>query len=245
MKSPLWWTLSFYSPMYKHIFFDLDHTLWDFEQNSKEALAEIFIEFKLHQLLHCSFEEFLEIYHQINHHYWDLYKKNKVSREALRNGRFIDTLIHFNCNDQSLANAISEDYILRSPYKKQLFDGAIRVLDYLSHKEYELHIITNGFNEVQFIKLTESGLLPYFKTITTSEQVGHNKPHDKIFLHALAQAGAKKTESIMIGDNFEADIEGALQTGISAIWFNPTKEVVQSNLSYKTIYHLLELEELF
>lgn len=230
--------------MFKHIFFDLDHTLWDFEQNSKEALQEIFSEFALHATLACSFEEFIKIYHAINHQYWDNYKHNKVTREALRNGRFIDTLKHFGYHNPTLAEAISEDYIRRSPYKKQLFEGALRVLDYLSHKGYILHIITNGFNEVQFIKLTESGLLPYFKTITTSEHVGHNKPNEKIFLHALSQAGAKKTESLMIGDNYEADIEGALLSGLEAIWFNPAKEEVKSALKFKTIAHLLELEEL-
>jgi putative hydrolase of the HAD superfamily len=231
--------------MYKHIFFDLDHTLWDFEQNSKEALHEIFSAFNLQQLLQCSFIEFIEVYHQINNDYWDLYKKNKVSREMLRNGRFIDTLFHFNYADQTLAIAISEEYIKRSPYKKQLFEGAIQVLDYLLQKGYNLHIITNGFNEVQFIKLTESGLLPYFKTITTSEQVGYNKPHDEIFTHALNRAGAEKANSVMIGDNFEADIEGAIKAGIDAIWFNPNREEIQSTMQFKTIYHLLDIKELF
>jgi putative hydrolase of the HAD superfamily len=231
--------------MYRHIFFDLDHTLWDFEQNSALALSEIFDEFELHQKLTCQFKDFIEVYHKINHNYWDAYKQHKISREQLRNGRFIDTLLHFDYNNLDLAHAISEDYIKRSPYKKQLFEGAIRVLDYLKHKNYHLHIITNGFNEVQFIKLTESGLLPYFETITTSEHAGHNKPNEKIFLHALAHAKAKKNESIMIGDNYEADIEGAVLTGMDAIWFNPNKEVVKSNLNFRTIYHLLELEEFF
>jgi putative hydrolase of the HAD superfamily len=231
--------------MYKHIFFDLDHTLWDFEQNSILALKEIFEVFELQHKLNCQFIEFIDVYHKINHDYWDAYKKNKVSREQLRNGRFIDTLLHFNYNNLAVANTISEDYIKRSPYKKNLFEGAIRVLDYLKHKNYELHIITNGFNEVQFIKLTESGLLPYFKTITTSEHAGYNKPDEKIFMHALALAKAKKNESIMIGDNYEADIEGAVLAGIEAIWFNPSKAVVVSNLKFKTIYHLLELEEIF
>lgn len=228
--------------MYKHIFFDLDHTLWDFEQNSKEALKELFEEYNLQELLAQSFNDFMQVYHDINHAYWDAYKKGNTTREALRNGRFIDTLKHFNCKNEQLAITISEDYIQRSPYKKQLFDGAIQVLDYLKNKAYILHIITNGFNEVQFIKLTESALLPYFKTITTSENAGHNKPHDKIFIHALAQAGAQKSESIMIGDNFEADVEGAIKAGIDAIWFNPLKEEVVTELKFKTIYHLLEIE---
>lgn len=230
--------------MYKHIFFDLDHTLWDFEKNSTLALNELFDEFDLGKKLNSNFKQFIEAYHHINHNYWDDYKKNKVTREQLRNGRFIDTLSHFNFINKDLANTISDEYIKRSPYKKQLFDGAMRVLDYLIRKEYQLHIITNGFNEVQFIKLTESALLPYFKTITTSEHAGHNKPDEKIFLHALAQAGAKKRESLMIGDNFEADIEGAIKAGIDAIWFNPNKEKTESNLNFKTINHLLEIEEL-
>jgi putative hydrolase of the HAD superfamily len=231
--------------MYKHIFFDLDHTLWDFEQNSKEALQEIFDEFNLAKQLICSFKQFLDVYHKINHNYWDRYKKGHVTRESLRNGRFIDTLKHFKNEDANLAIAISELYIQRSPYKKQLFEGALRVLSYLKNRGYILHIITNGFNEVQYIKLTESGLLPYFQTITTSEHAGHNKPHDKIFTHALNEAGAKKEESVMIGDNFEADIQGAIESGIAAIWFNPMKEMIESSLNFRTVHHLLELEEIF
>jgi putative hydrolase of the HAD superfamily len=230
--------------MFKHIFFDLDHTLWDFEQNSKEALLEIFHEYHVQQILNCTFNDFITVYHAVNHAYWEAYKKNEVSREKLRNGRFTDTLAHFKNNNIKLAEEISEAYILKSPYKKQLFEGALRVLDYLTHKGYQLHIITNGFNEVQYIKLTESGLLPYFKTITTSEHAGQNKPNEEIFLHALAKAEAKKTESIMIGDNFEADIEGAILAGIAAIWFNPMKVAIESQLNFKTINHLLELEEL-
>ena len=231
--------------MYKHIFFDLDHTLWDFESNSKEALFEIFIELQLSSTLGCAFDDFLKTYHRINQQYWDDYKMGKVSRETLRNARFADTLSTFNPDSATLSLQISEAYIARSPYKKQLFDGAVRVLDYLTHKGYELHIITNGFNEVQFIKLTESKLLPYFKTITTSENAGHNKPDTKIFMHALNAAGASTNESIMIGDNMEADIVGALNAGLPAIWFNPEKTMVEHDSRYKTIYHLLELEEIF
>lgn len=231
--------------MYKHIFFDLDHTLWDFESNSREALFEIFQELGLEEMLGCDFNKFIDTYHRINHQYWDDYKRGKVSRETLRNGRFADTLAAFRVQNNLMALTISEHYISRSPYKKILFEGAIRVLDYLKHKGYELHIITNGFNEVQFIKLTESNLLPYFKTITTSENAGCNKPDSKIFLHALQGAGALLAESVMVGDNFEADIEGAINIGLHAIWFNPHKELVQSNDNFKTIHHLLELEELF
>jgi putative hydrolase of the HAD superfamily len=230
--------------MIKHIFFDLDHTLWDFDKNSKEALSEIYIDFNLKTHLNCSFDKFHDIYHNINFQYWESYKLGKVKREELRNGRFIDTFKYFKSENKEIAIAISEAYIKRSPYKKQLFDGAIRVLDYLMHKGYILHIITNGFNEVQYIKLTESGLLPYFKTITTSEHAGHNKPAEKIFIHALLKAEAKNNESIMIGDNYEADIKGAIEAGIKAIWFNPNKEKINSNLNFNTINHLLELETL-
>jgi putative hydrolase of the HAD superfamily len=231
--------------MYKHIFFDLDHTLWDFEKNSKEALLEIFNELELAKKLECRFDDFFDVYECINHQYWDDYKKGMVTRELLRNGRFVDTLAHFNIYDHFLAQTISEHYILKSPYKKQLFEGALRVLDYLKQKTYVLHIITNGFNEVQFIKLTESGLLPYFKTITTSEHAGSNKPSDRIFEHALEEAGAQKFESVMIGDNIEADIEGAINFGIKAIWFNPKGEKSGSKLEFTVIKHLHELEEIF
>ena len=231
--------------MLKHLFFDLDHTLWDFEKNSAEALQEIFIIEKLEELCGKKFDEFHKVYHAINHRYWDDYKHGKVKREALRNGRFIDTLTHFNVNDSVLANKISESYISISPYKKQLFEGAFEVLNYLADKDYQMHIITNGFNEVQFIKLENTGLLPYFKTITTSENAGQNKPHEQIFNVALQEAKAQKKESVMIGDNFEADVEGAIKSGLQAIWFNPLKESKEADFDFKTIHQLDELIPLF
>lgn len=229
---------------YSHIFFDLDHTLWDFDQNSKEALSEIFDELKLQVILGCTIESFLEVYHHINLGYWDAYKKGSVKREALRNGRFIDTLNHFEHSNTNLAMQISEDYIKRSPYKKYLFDGAISILTHLKNKGHQLHIITNGFNEVQFIKLNESKLVSFFTTVTTSEETGFNKPHPEIFSYALQKAGATKKESVMIGDSYEADIEGAIIFGIDAIWFNPLNVELTTDAKVKIIKQLSEIENL-
>ncbi len=228
---------------YKHVFFDLDHTLWDFEANSREALHEIFTAQNIQHLLSCTFEQFLEVYYSINNNFWELYKQGKVSREKLRDGRFIETFKLFKYHHTELPKQISNSYLKISPYKKQLFDGAFAVLNYLQNKGYNLHIITNGFNEVQYIKLHESGLLPYFTSITTSEIAGENKPHLAIFDYALNLAKATANNSIMIGDNFEADIEGAVKAGLDAIWFNPGKITQQSSLRFTTIHHLGEIEK--
>jgi len=226
------------------IFFDLDHTLWDFEQNSKEALHEIFIDFKLEKLLHCSFTEFINVYHQINHAYWDDYKKGKVTREKLRNGRFHDTLSFFQISNNTLGIALSESYISRSPYKTQLFEGAIRVLDYLKHKNYALHIITNGFKEVQHIKLDYSNLKPFFEHIIISEEHGFNKPDIKIFDLAQQLTNAQSHQCVMIGDNYDTDILGALNANWKAIYLS-NSQMVNASDNYFQINRLINLKELF
>jgi putative hydrolase of the HAD superfamily len=228
----------------KHLFFDLDHTIWDFEKNSSETLFEIFNEYQLQEKISSDFNNFHHIYHQINDKYWVAYKLGKVDRLTLRDSRFIDTLSHFKVDDIHLGKKLSGLYIERSPYKKNLMPNAISTLDYLANKHYVLHLITNGFNEVQHIKIDQSKLGHYFKTITTSENAGYNKPHKKIFDFALKAAGAVANESMMIGDNLEADIEGALSGGIDAIWFNILEEKNTSTLKFYEIKDLKTLCEI-
>ncbi len=228
----------------KHVFFDLDHTLWDFENNSKEALLELFHEMELQQKLQCTFENFLEIYYPINHNYWEMYRKGQVQREVLRDHRFIDTFKQLGYHQTKEAKHLSELYLQRSPYKKNLFDGALTVLNYLKLKQYSLHIITNGFNEVQFIKLRESGLNSFFESVTTSEEAGCNKPEAGIFNYALDKVEALPKESLMIGDNFEADVMGAVNAGLKAVWFNPAKEENKTSIKPEIITHLQELTKI-
>ncbi|WP_298285676.1 YjjG family noncanonical pyrimidine nucleotidase [uncultured Lutibacter sp.] len=221
----------------KHIFFDLDHTLWDFETNSDIAFETIF---KKHEV-NVSLNKFLNYYRGINENYWKLYREEKITKEELRYGRLKQafTKIKHEVKDD-LINMLAVDYIEVLPNNNQLFEGAYEILDHLK-PNYKLHIITNGFNEVQSKKLENSGLQGYFDKIITSEDAGVKKPNPIIFKYALEQAKACSTESIMIGDNWEADVMGAINTGIDAIYFNYHKKSVAENI--KSVNNLLEIKQ--
>lgn len=222
----------------KHIFFDLDHTLWDFDKNSAFAFETIF---KKHQIP-VSVNVFIQHYVPINQQYWKLYQTNQVSHEHLRYYRLKDSFEAVNVEvDSTLINQLSEDYIHYLPENNHLFDGALEVLDYLS-RNYKLHIITNGFSQVQTRKLQNANIANYFTTITNSEMAGVKKPHPNIFNFALSLANATIQESIMIGDSIEADIEGALSVGMDAIFFNEQK--MNHSFSVMQIQHLLELKNI-
>ena len=202
--------------MIKHIFFDLDHTLWDFEANSAKAFEHIFET----NNVQIDLSTFLERYKPINEYYWKLYREERISKPDLRYARLKDAFskINFNTNDD-LIHKLSEEYIDHLPNHNTLFDGAIAILDYLQPK-YTLHIITNGFNEVQYQKLEKSKIVGYFDKIITSESVGVKKPNPRIFNYALELANAQPEKSMMIGDNIEADVLGAINVNMKAIHFN-------------------------
>lgn len=200
----------------KHVFFDLDHTLWDFDKNSALAFAKIFEKNKID----VSLEDFLEVYKPINIKYWKYYREARVTKEQLRYGRLSNSFKGLNIEiDDFLINRLADDYITYLPQNNYLFKNVISVLESLV-KSYQLHIITNGFEEVQMLKLQKSKIDSFFKTITTSESAGVKKPDPKIFYHALKAAGATAAESVMIGDSYEADVLGAKALGIEAICFN-------------------------
>ncbi len=208
----------------KHVFFDLDHTLWDFDKNSSLAFEMIFDKFKINK----DIQAFLEIYQPINMKYWKLYREEKVSKKELRRGRFIDAFTTLNIEfSLEIIDQMSEDYISFLPLNNYLIDGAKDLLEYLQPK-YEMHIITNGFREVQQNKLSNSRIKQYFKTVTNSEEVGVKKPNPIIFEHAIKISGAEIGNSIMIGDNYEADIMGAEALGLRTICFNYHKEKIPS-----------------
>lgn len=216
---------------YQHIFFDLDRTLWDFEVNSVKTLKTIFEKRNLHQIF-PDFNAFIDTYKVHNEALWDLYKLRKIKKAELRDQRFLLTLQDFGVNDPILAEKIGDDYIAISPTQTDLFPNTIEVLDYLSTK-YKMYIITNGFVEVQYKKLKYSGLDKYFDRVTTSEEAKASKPKPGIFRAALSAANAKKTESLMIGDDLANDILGAKKFGIDQVFFNPNSMEHQENPSYE------------
>jgi len=229
--------------MIKHIFFDLDRTLWDFEFNSHETLLELYSTYHLKKRGIMDYEGFIENYKIHNEQLWELYRVDKISQKDLRRERFQRALADYNIIDPILAEKIGEDYISFCPKKNKLFPYTIEVLEYLSEK-YSLHIITNGFEKVQHIKLKYSNLEKYFGKIITSEQVGVKKPNPKIFEFAISEAKTTSDESIYIGDDLEVDIIGCQNCGIDGVYFNPEKISHQENPSFE-ISCLSQLKNLF
>lgn len=220
----------------KDIFFDLDHTLWDFDKNSMLAFKRVFKKFKIT----IEFDAFLKIYEPINVEYWKKYREDKVSKENLRRGRLIDSFIFFDLiYTTEKIDEIADAYIQELPFDNHLFEGAVEILDYLILK-YKLHIITNGFEEVQHKKLKNSGIDCYFSTVTTSEEVGLKKPNPKVFLTALNKANSLPAQSVMIGDSLEADILGANNIGMQTIFYNYRNESISKKI--KSIDSLLEIK---
>ena len=221
------------------IFFDLDHTLWDFDKNSALTFAKIFEMNRVEIPLSL----FLRHYEPINLKYWKLYREERIDKPALRYGRLSDAFkaVGYSVAD-SMIHKLSEDYINYLTTYNHLFDGAKDILEYL-YSSYNLHIITNGFQEVQHGKLIKAEIRDYFKTITNSEMVGVKKPNPIIFNHALDSADANLEGSIMIGDNYEADVLGALNIGLDAICFNYHKIDLDQNI--KQVNHLVELKTYF
>ena len=204
----------------QHIFFDLDHTLWDFEKNSGATFKSIFKELNFE----FSLEVFLDFYNPINHYYWKQYRENMISEVELRYLRLEKTFEAMKVSfSQSLLERVAELYIQQLSTHTELFEDTISVLEYLSSK-YTLHIITNGFEHVQQRKLENSGIARFFKTVLTAEKIGVKKPHPTIFLSAMKTAEVLPEHAVMIGDSLEADIQGALKLGMQAIHFNSHKE---------------------
>jgi len=229
--------------MIKHIFFDLDHTIWDFDKNAEETLQELYEIYKLRELGLLSASEFILRYTENNHSLWAQYHLGLISKELLRAERFRKTFIELGVHPEKVPQQFEEDYVKISPTKTNLFEGAEKVLAYLQ-KKYTLHIISNGFRETTLTKMDLSGLNPYFTNVIISEEVGINKPDKAVFQYALDKAGANLEESIMIGDSLEADIYGAMNFGMKAIFFNPLNKEKPADVNMQ-IGHLEELINLF
>lgn len=229
--------------MIKHIFFDLDHTIWDFDKNAHETLTELYEQYELCSLGLQSCETFIETYTENNQLLWAEYHMGRITKETLRAERFNKTFVQLGLHPEKVPQAFEDDYVRMSPKKKNLFEGSEKVLGYLQNK-YTLHIISNGFKETTLIKMDLCNLNPYFTNVIISEDVGVNKPDKAIFEYALEKARAQKHESIMIGDSIEADIRGAQDFGMKAIFFNPLKKEKPADVEWQ-ITHLEELLQHF
>lgn len=219
------------------VFFDLDHTLWDFDKNSALTFEKIF---ELNNI-DVDTKQFLSYYEPINLGYWKLYREDKIDKDSLRFGRLNDAFLAINKEiEKKIIYKLSEDYITYLATFNHLFDNAIDILNYLNVK-YKLHIITNGFKEIQYKKLMLSNINHYFDTITNSEQVGVKKPNPKIFNYAIEAANTHPDRSIMIGDNYEADIMGAYNIGMDVIFFNINNESINGDV--KQINDLIHLKK--
>lgn len=226
---------------YKHIFFDLDHTLWDFEKNSEETLVHLYHHYKLKDFGVAHPDIFIEKYRAINAQLWHLYNRREITKDVLRVKRFEDAFIELGVSPQEVPTGIWQLYLELCPTKTNLFPHTIEVLEYLSDK-YTLSILTNGFEETQHRKISHSGIAKYFTHLLTSENYGYAKPDPRIFEQLLQMNNAQAPQAIMIGDNIDTDIKGAKSAQIDSVFFNPDKIPHQHNVE-REIHQLIELKE--
>lgn len=228
--------------MERHLFFDLDRTLWDFDRNSERALRFLFEETQpVHQL--PSFYKFNQVYKEVNADLWKKYGRGKISKEELRDTRFQKAFRKLGLNNHELNTHFNEEYLRISPLQTELFPNTIETLDVLQQEGYRMHIITNGFKEVQMTKLEKSSILPFFDVIISSEEIGVNKPDPRIFQHAMAAADTRPQHSVMIGDDMNVDVMGAERAGMHGIHFDPKKQLSRKKSDFR-IHDLNELPEL-
>ena len=225
---------------YKHIIFDLDRTLWDFDTSSRETLQEAYSLFLLAERGVPGFARFMDVYHDVNDAYWALYRKGEITKTKLNVQRFHDTLKTFGVDDRELAGEMASYYVWKSPLKQHLFPDAHELLEYL-HGKYHLHILTNGFKEVQKQKVKANGLEPYFEHVFTSEEAGALKPSPVVFRFVLSRLQAKAEECLIVGDDCNVDIAGARNAGMDQMWVNFFKR--SCNLS--PTFEVYELKEIF
>ena len=229
---------------YKHLFFDLDHTLWDFDTNARATLEQLHLDLNLVDKGIHDFEKFYKNYIHHNEKLWARYRNGYIKQEELRIKRMWLTLLDFHIADEALARQLNELFLQLLPTRTILFPDTKEVLNYLKDKGYNLHLITNGFEKTQHSKLKSSGLNVYFKEVVTSEGSNSLKPQKEIFEFALRRTGATIAESIMIGDTLDVDVLGAMNIGMDQIHvnYNNTEQTIKPTYTIKA---LRELEEIF
>lgn len=231
-------------PSYKHLFFDLDHTLWDFDTNAKNTLSEIYAEFELHEKVTPAFDDFYTRYIYHNEILWDRYQKGTITADELKWKRMWRTLLDFKIGDEKLSKDLSAKFLEILPTKKEVFPYTMEILNYLTEKKYQVHLITNGFEKTQWLKIRNSGLDKFITHVITSEGSNSLKPKKEIFEFALQKAAAKLEESIMIGDNLDADIQGAMNAGMDTVFVNHINATTTLKPTY-IVTHLDQLENIF
>lgn len=226
----------------QHIFFDLDNTLWDHRRNAYLTIKDLFEKEEIGLKYNINFEEFHSVYHEINEKLWEDIRDGIIDKEYLRKHRFYDTFNHFGVDDPELAMYFEEHFLDKILNYNELVEGAEYILEYLKAKNYTLHIISNGFKEVTERKCILSGIDKYFQTITSADTVGVRKPRPEIFEYSLNLSEATKENSILIGDDWVADVVGAQNFGMDVIFFDVLKEN-KSEEGLKVITHLLQIKE--
>jgi putative hydrolase of the HAD superfamily len=224
---------------YKCLFFDLDHTLWDFDKNSESALRQLYNEYELQKRGIEDFDALFASYNVHNDKLWDRYRNGFIKRDELRWKRMWLMLLDHKVADSALAHELGVAYLEILPTQTLLLPHAKELLDHC-HQRYDMHLITNGFETTQWMKLQYSGIASYFTHMITSEKSNSMKPHREIFDYALSAAKANHSESLMIGDAFEIDIIGAMNAGIDAAYFNPARKQHEAKATYE-VFHLSEL----
>ncbi len=228
----------------KHIFFDLDHTLWDFDKNSAETLHFLFYKYNFHLYTNASIENFIEEFHKANRILWKAYDNNQINKHEMRTKRIEMTFDAVSLPHNMLPSSFNDEYLSICPTKGNLLPHALEVLNYL-HAKYDLHILTNGFEDIQHIKMSTSGLNPFFKNVFTAEKIGLKKPDKAYFNYIIDTINTSKNECVMIGDTYETDILGAHHAEIKAIFFNPENDKINAIESIIEINSLLELKGIF
>lgn len=226
----------------QHIFFDLDNTLWDHRKNAYLTIRSLFEKEEITLKYNIDFEEFHSVYHEINEKLWEQIRDGEIDKEYLRKHRFYDTFKRFGVDDLNLSMFFEEHFLDKILNYNHLVESADVILEYLKSKNYTLHIISNGFQEVTERKCILSGIDHYFNTITSADSVGVRKPNPEIFEYSLGLSKAKKEESILIGDDWIADVVGAQNFGIDVIFFDVLNENPQQD-NLKVIKHLLQIKE--
>lgn len=227
---------------YQHLFFDLDHTLWDFEVNAQECLIEMYDRFALKALGVESSDAFFQRFSETNKYYWAMLEKKEITSDYIRKNRFKTALSKLGVDiDEFFSLKMTEVFIQLLPHKKQLIEGAIEILDYLK-PNYQLHIISNGYYDMQMQKMKSSAIDHYFIEVITNERAKALKPEKAIFDYARYRTNALFSNSLMIGDNYEADIKGAINANFDTVFYNPEKQKTVQKPTFE-IAHLTQMKD--